>query len=126
MYVFCLYIFDIFVCKNPIQICREKHQIPLQVGGGGEECAGAEEQGVLRDPGAAAVLLQPEVLLPVLLSLTHFYPPLRFRNQVPTCAVRETDVSRTANVGTVGKNGLSDATHKSVNKFIKTEVKLQI
>ena len=26
--------------------------------------------------------------------LTHFYPPLRFRNQVPTFAVRETDVSR--------------------------------
>ena len=40
------------------------------------------------------------------LSLTHFYPPLRFRNQVLTFAVRETDVSRTANVGTVGKNGL--------------------
>ena len=27
-------------------------------------------------------------------SLTHFCPPLRFRNQVPTFAVRETDVSR--------------------------------
>ena len=26
--------------------------------------------------------------------LTHFCPPLRFRNQVPTFAVRETDVSR--------------------------------
>ena len=57
--------------------------------------------------------------------LTHFCPPLRFRNQVPTFAVRETDVSRynggtsgapimprdavfrTAHVGTVGKNGLN-------------------
>ena len=39
--------------------------------------------------------------------LTHFCPALRFRNQVPTFAVRETDVSRTANVGTVGKNGLN-------------------
>ena len=28
------------------------------------------------------------------LFLTHFYTPLRFRNQVPTFAVRETDVSR--------------------------------
>jgi len=37
---------------------------------------------------------------------SHFYPPLRFRNQVPTFAVRETDVSRTANVGTVGINVL--------------------
>ena len=27
-------------------------------------------------------------------TLTHFFPPLRFRNQVPTFAVRETDVSR--------------------------------
>ena len=27
-------------------------------------------------------------------TLTHFCPPLRFRNQVPTFAVRETDVSR--------------------------------
>ena len=31
--------------------------------------------------------------------LSQFCPPLRFRNQVPTFAVRETDVSRTANVG---------------------------
>ena len=34
-------------------------------------------------------------------SLTHFCPPLRFRNQVPTCDVRETDVSR-HNGGTSG------------------------
>ena len=34
-------------------------------------------------------------------NLTHFYPPLRFRNQVPTFAVRETDVSR-HNGGTSG------------------------
>ena len=33
--------------------------------------------------------------------LTHFCPPLRFRNQVPTFAVRETDVSR-HNGGTSG------------------------
>ena len=43
--------------------------------------------------------------------LTHFCPPLRFRNQflptVPTFAVRETDVCRTANVGTLGKNILN-------------------
>ena len=36
--------------------------------------------------------------------LTHFCPPLRFRNQflptVPIFAVRKTDASRTANVGT--------------------------
>ena len=42
--------------------------------------------------------------------LTHFCPPLRFRNQflpiLPTFAVRETDVSRTANVGRMGKNWL--------------------
>ena len=28
------------------------------------------------------------------IGLTHFSPPLRFRNQLPTFAVRETDVSR--------------------------------
>ena len=33
--------------------------------------------------------------------LTHFCPPLRFRNQVPTFAVRETNVSR-HNGGTSG------------------------
>ena len=31
--------------------------------------------------------------------LTHFYPPLRFRNQVPTCAVRET-----ASLGIMGES----------------------
>ena len=35
------------------------------------------------------------------LCLTHFCPPFRFRNQVPTFAVRETDVSR-HNGGTSG------------------------
>ena len=33
--------------------------------------------------------------------LTHFCPPLRFRNQAPTFAVRATDVSR-HNEGTAG------------------------
>ena len=37
---------------------------------------------------------------PILITLNQFLPT------VPTFAVRETLVSRTANVGTVGKNGL--------------------
>ena len=72
------------------------------------------------------------------MALTHFGPPLRFRNQflptVPTFAVRETDVcrhnggtrgspimprdavSRTANVGTVGTN---QKNHPRSIKYIK-------
>ena len=38
---------------------------------------------------------------PSVLPLTHFCPPLRFRNQVPTFALRGTDVSR-HNGGTSG------------------------
>ena len=41
----------------------------------------------------------------LIMNLTHFYPPLRFRNQVPTFAVRETNVSR-------HNGGTSGAPHK--------------
>ena len=54
------------------------------------------------------------------LFLTHFCPPLRLRNQllltIPTFAVRETDVSRTANVGTVGMNGLTNFQQSDYNE----------
>jgi len=45
-----------------------------------------------------------------------------FMPTVPTFAVRETDVYRTANVGTVGKNWLTDVDHRRGNILIKYEM----
>ena len=44
---------------------------------------------------------------------------------VPTFAVRETLVSRTENVGTVGMNGLSQAVDVKTLKVARKPVKLQ-
>ena len=55
--------------------------------------------------------------------LTHFCPLLRFHNQflptIQTFAVRETSVSRTTNVGTVGMNVLINLQGDSVNLIEK-------